>query len=133
MARTPKFIYYIRANLLLLTPKAILRYRMRKALRAAENSPEKEYLMNRVNYYNKLEEGSPLPDDAPALKDHTLKNKKTGSVYFYDSYEITRHFPDHLKWLLKGGDVTTVPPYPTVVKSRPIAGDNASSMTLATY
>lgn len=130
MARTPKFVYYIRANLMRLTPKFILRSRLENALKEAENSPEKEYLMSRVNYYNKLQEGAALPDDAPVLKEHTLKNKKSGSVYFYDSYEVTRHFPDHLHWLLKGGDVTTVPPHPTIVKSRPIDGENANSVLL---
>ena len=130
MARTPKFIYYLRANMLLLMPKFILRARMKRALRKAKNSPEREYLISRVDYYNKLSEGAELPADAPLLKDHTLKNKKSGSVYFYDSYETTRHFPDSLRWLLKGGDVTTVPPHPTIVKSRPINGDNANSVLL---
>lgn len=130
MAQTPKFIYYIRANLLFVLPKFIQRWRMRRALQKAGKSPEKEYLQSRLDYYNKLQKGAALPPDAPALKEHTLKNKKSGSVYFYDSYEVTRHFPDHLKWLLKGGDVTTVPEHPTIVKSRPIGGDNSNSILL---
>lgn len=130
MAQTPKFIYYIRANLLFVLPKCIHRWRMRRALQKAAKSPEREYLQSRVDYYNKLHKGTTLPPDAPVLKEHTLKNKKSGSVYFYDSYEVTRHFPDHLKWLLKGGDVTTVPEHPTIVKSRPIEGDNANSILL---
>lgn len=130
MSRTPKFIYYLLANIMMLTPKFIMRSRMRGALRKAECSPEREYLMSRVNYYNKLQDGASLPADAPMLKEHTLKNKKCGSVYFYDSFETTRHFPNHLRWLLKGGDVTTIPPHPTIVKSRPIDGDNANSVLL---
>ena len=130
MAAQPKLIYYIRANIMRLAPKWFLRIKERIALSKVANHPDKEYIMERVDYYNKLTTGAFLPTDAPRLKEHTLKNKKSGSVYFYDSYEVTRHFPNHLKWLLKGGDVTTVPEHPTIVKSRPIHCNNANSVLL---
>ena len=128
--QTPKFIYYIRANIMMLTPKWLLRFRAKRALRKVAKRPDRKYIMERVDYYNKLGKGISLPSHAPKLKEHTLKNKKCGSTYFYDSYEVTRHFPNHLRWLLKGGDVTTIPPHPTVVKSRPREGDNANSVVL---
>jgi hypothetical protein len=52
------------------------------------------------------------------------------TAYFFDSYEFTRWFDDRLLWRMIPGDVTTVPPFPAVVKSRPIAGDNAASVLL---
>lgn len=130
MAKNSKFIYYLRTYSLLLCPKFILRRIMRRRIKEVAASPEKEYIMNRVNYYNKLKSGTKLPGNAPVLAEHTLKNKKCGSVYFFDTYEFTRYFPNRLHWLLKGGDVTTVPDAPTIVKSRPIAGDNANSVLM---
>ena len=130
MAKNSKFIYYLRTYSLLLCPKFILRRIMRRRIKEVAVSPEKEYIMNRVNYYNKLKSGTKLPGNAPVLAEHTLKNKKCGSVYFFDTYEFTRYFPNRLHWLLKGGDVTTVPDAPTIVKSRPIAGDNANSVIM---
>lgn len=130
MAKNSKFIYYLRTYSLLLCPKFILRRIMRRRIKEVAASPEKEYIMNRVNYYNKLKSGTKLPGNAPVLAEHTLKNKKYGSVYFFDTYEFTRYFPNRLHWLLKGGDVTTVPDAPTIVKSRPIAGDNANSVLM---
>ncbi len=130
MAKNSKLLYYLRGYSMLLCPKFLLRRATKRILRRATASPQKEYLQQRVNYYCKLQQGAKLPSDAPTLGEHTLKNKRGGSVYFFDSYELTRHFPNHLRWLLKGGDVTTIPPYPTFVKSRPIAGDNANSVLL---
>lgn len=130
MAKNSKLTYYIRTYSLLLCPKFLLRIIMRKRLKSIMSHKEREYLLSRVDYYNKLQDGAALPQDAPTLKMHTLKNKKSGSVYFFDSYEYTRYFPDPLRWLLKGGDVTTVPPHPTIVKSRPIMGDNANSVLM---
>lgn len=51
-------------------------------------------------------------------------------MYFFDTYEFTRYFNQAFRWLMKPGDVTTVPPAPTIVKSRPVEGDNANSVLL---
>lgn len=130
MAKNTKIAYYLRSYSLLLCPKFILRHILRRRLKEIAASPEKEYIMSRVDYYNRLADGATLPADAPTLGEHTLKNKKCGSVYFFDTYEYTRYFAATLRWLLKGGDVTTIPPHPTIVKSRPIAGDNANSVLM---
>ena len=130
MAKNTKLLYYLRSYSLLLCPKFILRHILRCRMKEINSSAEKEQIMSRVNYYNKLNDGATLPADAPTLGAHTLKNKKCGSVYFFDTYEYTRYFPNALRWMLKGGDVTTIPPHPTIVKSRPIAGDNANSVLM---
>lgn len=51
-------------------------------------------------------------------------------AYFFDTYEFTRWFSDRLLWNTVPGDVTTVPDVPSIVKSRPICGDNANSVLL---
>ena len=130
MAKNTKLAYYLRSYWLLLCPKFILRRILRFRLKEIASSAERDYIMERVDYYNKLQDGATLPADAPMLQEHTLKNKKCGSVYFFDTYEFTRYFKETFRWMLKGGDVTTVPPCPTIVKSRPIAGDNANSVLM---
>lgn len=52
------------------------------------------------------------------------------TAYFFDTYEFTRWFSDRLLWNTVPGDVTTVPDVPSIVKSRPICGDNANSVLL---
>ena len=130
MAKNTKLAYYLRSYSLLLCPKFILRRILRCRMKEIASSAERDYIMERVDYYNKLKDGATLPADAPMLQEHTLKNKKCGSVYFFDTYEFTRYFKETFRWMLKGGDVTTVPPCPTIVKSRPIAGDNANSVLM---
>ena len=130
MAKNTKLAYYLRSYSLLLCPKFILRRILRCRMKEIASSAERDYIMERVDYYNKLKDGATLPADAPMLQEHTLKNKKCGSVYFFDTYEFTRYFKGAFRWMLKGGDVTTVPPCPTIVKSRPIAGDNANSVLM---
>lgn len=130
MAKNSKLKYYISSYSLLLCPKCLLRWRLKKMLRQVEQSPEREYLQQRVNYYCKLEQETPLPDSAAPLSQHTLKNKRGGSVYFFDTYEFTRYFNQAFRWLMKPGDVTTIPSAPTIVKSRPICDDNANSVLL---
>lgn len=130
MGKNSKFAYYLRSYGLLVCPKWLLRYRLKELLRKTEESEESEYLQQRVNYYCKLERVVPLSEEAVPLKMHTLKNKRGGSVYFFDTYEFTRYFKRSFRWLMKPGDVTEVPKEPTIVKSRPIDGNNANSVLL---
>jgi hypothetical protein len=87
-----------------------------------------EYIRARVDYYNRLLPGAQLPEEAPALGDFKLKENQ--SAYFFDSYEYIRWFDPALRWAYVFGDVTQVPAWPAIVKSRPVAGDNACSVLL---
>lgn len=111
-----------------LTPTSYLRCKLEKTLAAVENRSDKEYIYNRVNYYNKLENQVVLPTDAKILGKHKLKGNK--SVYFFDTYEYTRWFPPHLKWCYLFGDINYIPEVPSIVKSRPIAENNQYGIIL---
>lgn len=124
-----KFFYYLRGVSFFFYPKFFLRKKAQKLLTKVQNLPNYEYLIDRVNYYNKLNNVQ-LPVNAPRLSEHNLKEKNGGTVYFFDTFEYTRYFNQRLQWFLKGGDVITVSEYPTFVKSRPISGDNANSVLL---
>ncbi|KAA6324688.1 hypothetical protein EZS27_026016 [termite gut metagenome] len=58
------------------------------------------------------------------------KGQTAFSVYFFDSYQYTRYFPNHLKAAFLFGDVTHVPKIPSITKSRPINENNANSVIL---
>jgi len=126
--KNSKLPYFIRNGVRLAFPNIGLRKRLPRLLKEIEKRPDKEYMLARVDYYNKLSRITPLPGDSPLLGDFTLKGNK--SAYFFDSYEYIRWFDPGLHWEFVFGDVTHVPDHPSVVKSRPIAGDNANSVLL---
>nr|WP_255491164.1 glycosyl transferase family 90 [Dysgonomonas sp. 520] len=88
-----------------------------------------EYINYRLNYYNRLEEKYTLPDEmAESLSGFKLENHR--KVYFFDTFEYARYFPQDLQIIPLFGDIIHVPEYPSLVKSRPIEGDNANSVVL---
>ncbi len=101
---------------------------------------ERNEVMRRVNYYNKLE-GTVELHDTDDVKIHPIGHnklgvnlnghKKSGSRYVFDSNEYMRFFDQKLRAGFLFGDITTVPDTPTFVKSRPIAGNNANSVVLS--
>ena len=112
-------IYYSKNFVRYITPKVLLRNRLQKVLAELEKRPDKEYILRRVDYYNKMQGIVPIdPVSSHRLADHKFGD--AGSVYFFDSYEFTRWFSDSLYWNYVFGDVTQVPGVPSIVKSRPI-------------
>jgi len=118
-----KFVYYLRGVLRELLPACVFRRRLERARAAGITPAERE----RISYYCKPERVV-LPDSAPRLRE--LKFPRKGSAYWFDARELIRCFDPDLRWMHQFGDVTTVPPAPTIVKSRPIAGDNSNSVLL---
>ena len=125
--KNSKFIYYLVNNLRQLQPKFIFRMRLSGTLASVEQRKDKEYIMERVNYYNKLQPVVKLPASAPVLADHKVRGAK---VYFFDTYEYIRWFTPSFQWGFCPGDVTFVPDYPSVVKSRPLCEGNENSILL---
>ena len=118
-----KFAFYMRGVLRELVSGAAMRGRAARA-REMVVAPS---VRRRVAYCCKIENAR-LPDDAPRLRDLAFPRK--GSAYWFDARELTRCFDGNLRWLHEFGDVTTVPREPSIVKSRPIAGDNANAVLL---
>ena len=127
--KNSKFRYFLeRTAGDLLLPDALFRRRRDALLAAVDARPDRADILARADYCNKLRAASPLPADAPRLAD--FRPGRKGQVYYFDAREITRYFPRDLRWRFLPGDITHVPAEPTVVKSRPIAGDNANSVLL---
>lgn len=126
--KNTKFTYFTKGVIRSLIPGALLRKRLPRVIEAGLAEYDPETLEERVGYYNKLSAKTPLSADAPRLAEHVLTKK--GIAYFFDTEEYTRFFPQRLRWRHIPGDVTYIPPEPSIVKSRPIAGNNANSVLL---
>ncbi len=126
--RNSKFPRYVSGLLGCLLPGALFRPALPSLLKEAEERADAAEIQNRVNYYCRMSKLWPLPESAPELRRHKLPRKMV--MYFFDSHEYTRYFPNHLRWLFLPGDITEVPEWPSIVKSRPIHGDNTASVLL---
>ena len=126
--KNPKFIYYGKNMLRQLMPMAYFRHKRMEYLSVLAKREDKEYILDRVNYYCKLSHPVRLPDDTPTLAEHRMP--KSQKVYYFDTYEFTRWFPKGLHWLHLPGDIMYVPQYPTIVKSRPLSPDNTNSVLM---
>lgn len=87
-----------------------------------------DYIRKRVNYYNKLDKNISLSDSVGSLMN--FKRGKKGKTYFFDTCEYTRYFHPILRVDFKFGDINYVPAEPSIVKSRPINGNNTNSVIL---
>ncbi len=121
-----KFPYYIRSVLHRVLPRAFHRSQLARKLSALKEG-EREYVLERVNYYNKLSTPFSLGDNSVTLKSF----KKTGNtVYYFDIYKVLSYFDDSLKFAYLPGDIVDVPQQPTVLKSRPVGEGNENSVLL---
>ena len=124
--KSSKLRFYFGSFFQSLTPRFIRLYSKKKMLNNI--APEKrEYLNSRVNYYLKHQYPFELADDAVAITNYKLKGK---SAYFFDLKKVLNYFPASSKIRYLFGDVTHVEDTPTIVKSRPIAGDNKNSVVM---
>ncbi len=100
--------------------------------------PDWEYIQDRVNYYNKLKDFMPLPDET--LHEHhghyyvfldQLKQFKLHtfhSAYYYDLMQVGRAFSPDIKIGYVPGDVYFTPAFPALVKSRRLLPNNQNSV-----
>lgn len=125
--KNSKFAYYLTNYIRLVTPKIFFRTRLKNTLESCNARDDREYITERVNYYNKLTVNTPLPKSTPKIGDYRPKGQK---VYFFDTYQYARWFPQSLKLLLLPGDITYVPEYPSIVKSRPLTDKDENSVIM---
>ena len=79
-----------------------------------------------IDYYCKIKHPVGLQGGIKLSDVNLLKS----SGYTYDLYNILYPFREELSFNFIPGDVTTIPDYPTFVKSRPIEGKNDNSVLL---
>ncbi len=122
------FPYYVRNVLQYITPKFLYNIGD-KIIKNVEQRGDYDYIIDRVNYYNKLNEKHLLSDKKRQLADFKFTNTKK-SRYFFDTYEFTKYFDSALYFEFLFGDVVSIPATPTIVKSRPISGLNSNSVLM---
>lgn len=130
-----KWKYYAAAWLREHVPAAYYRRQLDGLLREIDGRSDAAEIYRRAEYYCRCDstgdtaQSDALPADMQAATVGTLA--KTGqSVYYHDTVEYARYFDPGLNINLLPGDVTFEPPVPSIVKSRPIGGDNANSVLL---
>lgn len=127
--KNPKLPYYILNYFrFYMLPDAVMRLALKQQLQKAALRNDFDYIMQRVDYYNKLNAPTPLGDSVPDIV--TFKRKWKKNVYFFDTVEIVRYFAPKLKFIPLFGDITYTPKHPSIVKSRPILGNNTNSVIL---
>ncbi|GGE19045.1 glycosyl transferase family 90 [Psychroflexus salis] len=126
--KNPKWKYYLEQYSLRLLPNFIYRNRTKKLLENVSSRKDYPQLMQRVNYYNKLEEKTALKNPV-SIADFKLKDIDQ-KVYFFDAYQTLRGFPEHYQFCHEFGDVVHIPETPSILKSRPISDDNQNSVVL---
>lgn len=122
-----KLVYYIKNMLGMLIPNVFFQMQLHHKLASLSDRKDKDYILYRVNYYNKLLPGAILPESVPALAEHKLKGHK---VYIYDTRCYTRWFSQQLRLNLCAGDVDFVPPIPSISKSRLITENNGNGVIM---
>lgn len=125
--RQHKFFYYIKGFSRMKYPAGNFKNKIEK-LKKSLSSEQLFLVEQRVNYYNKIENNNVKPANGTLVKD--LKKPATPKAYFFDTYEYARFFDENLPIDYVFGDVTTVPPTPSIVKSRPVSDENENSVLL---
>lgn len=121
--------YYIYNGVSVAVPNSIHWFRMNFRLRGVERRKDYGYILDRVNYYNRLDHPVVVGDKL-TLREFVAKRRSYLSRYFYDTFSVIKGYDKSLPITPLFGDITTIPPIPSIVKSRPIVGDNRNSVVL---
>lgn len=120
--KSRKLRFYAGGVASLLIPDGFYRQRLDR-LMAPMPAEEREAVLQRVDYYNRL--ASPFDPGATAVRIGDFRYEKRGA-YYLDAKQVMRHFDPELRFAYRFGDVTWVAETPTVVKSRPICREAQS-------
>ncbi len=123
-----KTFYYLKNYFRYYSPQFFYKKNFSKILQNFETRKDKDYIIRRVNYYNKLSKKYTPGPYAKELSDFYKTESKT--VYFFDAWEYLRYFDRNMKIDYVFGDVTHIPDTPSIVKSRPIQGKNENSIVM---
>ena len=125
------FTYYLKNIINYLTPKYFFKCGINRVINSASKREDYDYILDRVDYYNKLKTREGLSSTSMKLKDFKLRfKKKNRSRYFFDTYEFVKYFSGNLCFDYIFGDIVKIPETPKILKSRPVSGSNENSVLL---
>ena len=130
--KNSKLKYYTASVLRLAVPRCLLRPLLPGMLARLNGRKDREYILDRVNYYCKLSDTTAYDRElwrqrSVAVKDQQLPSQK---VYYYDAMRYARWFDPTLRWILVTGDNSDSMDVPAILKSRLAGGDNACSVVM---
>ena len=138
--KPPKFLFFIKGFLKQCVPGWYYRHKRNKIIHNLQQRKDKDYILERVAYYNKTTKKQQLPQEA--INNHNgsyyifvdkMKNFGPSTfhkAYFFDLYDVTRYFDRSQRIAFIPGDVYFTPQYPSIVKSRLLKDDNQNSVIL---
>lgn len=131
--RRGKLSFYAKSLLSMAVPSPLCRKQLDNLLLSVEKHPERDDILSRAEYCCKLAPGS---IDKSLISEgfrplSSLSLRDAPSAYFLDAKEVLRFFPPSFPVSFLPGDITYVPQRPSLVKSRPVAGDNSAGVLLA--
>ncbi|MBF7047125.1 lipopolysaccharide biosynthesis protein [Campylobacter volucris] len=94
------------------------------------NIKQKEYIKERVNYYNKLtaNKAKNILISHNVEKIGKLPFKKTSLAY--DAYAISKYFDDNFLWIKAFGDISYILDEASICKDRPICENNYNNVIM---
>ena len=122
-----KILYYLKGFWRELIPGSLIRAKLDRKLKTIGRF-DGDYIKHRLNYYAKVSHLYELPPETKTLSEFKLPKRL--KVYYFDNYEYTRYFNPRLKANFLFGDITYFPEIPSIVKSRPVHGNNECSVLL---
>lgn len=126
LGRQNKLLFYLKGYSNFVLPVTKNYKEKISALKARLSKEQLRKVQERVDYYCKTN----YEPGAENLRIKDLKKAKTPKSYYFDTYEYARFFNKNLPLNFVFGDVTHVPKFPSIVKSRPVSGDNHNSVLL---
>jgi len=120
-----RLAYFSKAILNRFLPEYFHKTRTQNLLKSIQNGSPKIEIENQVSYLNKL---NTIVDIKTNSTISAFSNSNRPSLYQLDLLEYARGFGRNLPIAYEFGDITHIPPVPTIVKSRPIKGKNQNSI-----
>lgn len=121
--KNTKLSYYLKNIFKMAIPSFIYQRKLDNILNKYKDNQE---VQKRVNYYNKLNNKFNID----SLSIYEFKSKEKKKTYYFDLLEYLKYFKQKYKINYLFGDIVDIPKTPTIVKSRPIDGDNQNSILM---
>ena len=120
--KPPKILFFLKGYLQMCVPNGFYRIRRKEYLKQVETRPDRDYIYERVNYYNKMQYPVELPDKILHEHKHSyyvyldeIKNFRPSTfhkAYYFDLQYAVRWFSRSLRIAYIPGDVYFTPEFP---------------------
>lgn len=131
---------FFEGYLLMCMPTCFFRLCRKRYLAQVETRSDRDYIYERVNYYNKMQHSVELPNKTFHEykfgyyifldKIRNFRPSTFHKVYYFDLQDVLRWFNQKLRIGYIPGDVYFTPEFPAIVKSRLLKNDNEYSILL---